>query len=221
MASPSGMLSATGRLRFTMVECEIATLGMIESYISFVAVEGDAGSVEVKVRRAVLGDAKDIARLHTHCWRVAYRGILPDGYLDALDSRRRFEMWQSIIGDSRLDDSPIFVAVDADNVVWGFASMGPTRDDDLSGLEFFEMYAIYVHPDLWRQGVGAQLLAAALCDLPTTAPGLTLWVLAENVIGRRFYHSHGFVADGESRFEEFDDTTLSELRYRRVISPNQ
>ena len=36
----------------------------------------------------------EAARLHTRIWQVAYRGMVPDEALDALDWRiRRDEMW--------------------------------------------------------------------------------------------------------------------------------
>jgi hypothetical protein len=36
------------------------------------------------LRRAEPADAMEVARVHVRSWQVAYRGLLPDAYLDGL-----------------------------------------------------------------------------------------------------------------------------------------
>ena len=42
-----------------------------------------------EIRRARPEDAEAVARVHVAGWRHAYRGLLPDDYLDGLDWRDR------------------------------------------------------------------------------------------------------------------------------------
>jgi GNAT superfamily N-acetyltransferase len=139
------------------------------------------------LRRAIAGDAEGIARVHTRSWQSAYKGILPDDFLDALRWESRIEAWSGIISTTQTTTNDIFVATDADSAVAGFASIGEVRDDDLISQMFFELQAIYVAPELWNQGVGRALMEVALTAMPPTTPGLSLWVLAANERGRRFY----------------------------------
>ena len=168
------------------------------------------------VRPAVPDDAEGIARVHTRSWQVAYRGVVPDAHLDGLSWQRRSEGWSQELAEPTLPRSSVLVAVD-EGVVVGFASVGSTRDDDLRSEGLFELYAIYVSPDKWGRGVGSSLLDAALQMVPAVAPGLTLWVLADNATGRRFYERHGFAGDGTTRLEQFGGRELLELRYRLAL----
>ena len=46
--------------------------------------KGAAKLYSVELRRAVPGDENEVAEVHVRSWQVAYRGLLPDAYLDAL-----------------------------------------------------------------------------------------------------------------------------------------
>ena len=56
------------------------------------AAPGLGGGLAITVRSARPGDAEAIAQLHVASWRVAYRGIVDDAYLDALDVGARAAM---------------------------------------------------------------------------------------------------------------------------------
>ena len=45
-------------------------------------------------------DAYGLAEMHVATWQVAYRGLLPDDYLDGLTVAARVERWQQILTDS-------------------------------------------------------------------------------------------------------------------------
>ncbi len=167
----------------------------------------------MEIRSAVSLDAEGIARVHTQSWQHAYRGVLSAEYLDALHWEQRYGMWNAALAEPTSPDKSIFVAVDTDGVVAGFASIGLTRDDDLRAHGFFELYTIYVAPASWRCGIGTMIMNSALDVVPTTAPGVTLWVLAENERGRRFYERHGFAFDGTSKVSPVGDRELEEVRY--------
>ena len=46
------------------------------------------------VRAAVASDAAAVARVHARSWRVAYRGLVPDAYLDGLSDDTWRERWE-------------------------------------------------------------------------------------------------------------------------------
>lgn len=163
------------------------------------------GTMEITVRSAMPEEAEAIARMHVRSWQAAYRGLFPDAYLDGLDWREWAERRRADIADG---DKQVRVAVDG-TVVLGFASFGPTRDDDLpAGTP--ELYGIYLDPDRWARGLGGCLLDA----LP---PGpLTLWVLADNERAIRFYTRHGFVPDGCTKEIDRGGHRAAQVRYRRA-----
>jgi hypothetical protein len=46
------------------------------------------------IRRATINDARAIAEVHVKSWQVAYRGLLPEDFLQNLSVERREEQWR-------------------------------------------------------------------------------------------------------------------------------
>jgi L-amino acid N-acyltransferase YncA len=111
-----------------------------------------------KVRKANAEDASGIALVHMRLWQVAYRGHMPDEFLDSLDAEKRTNMWREL---TQNPDKMVFVAEDSENNVVGFSALGPSRDPD-ADPNTAEVSAIYVHPEKWEKGIGRALLSASL-----------------------------------------------------------
>jgi len=165
-----------------------------------------------RIRPAELLDSEGIARVHTRSWQSAYRGLLPDEWLDALRWEDRKVRWDAIL--STTTRGKVFVAHNDMGKILGFASIGASRDDDIDQDKVHELYAIYLSPEYWGQGLGAALLYAAIKEVPDTAIRMELWVLEDNRRGRRFYENHGFSLDGATKLAEIDGYQLEEVRYR-------
>ena len=148
-------------------------------------------------------------------WRVGYEGLLPAGYLAGLSVERRAERWRTILADPAARGATL--VAELDSAIVGFASVGPSRDDD-AAPGAGELWCIYVDPGRWGAGVGHALQATALQRLRdaemTTA---SLWVLDGNQRATRFYERHGWVADGATKTDWRDDVRLDERRYRLTL----
>lgn len=165
-------------------------------------------------RRAVERDAEAIARLHIASWQNAYRGQLPDRFLDGLSMELggRTEFWRTHISTQSSARHEIWVS-DFDGDLLGFAALGPARRDDEAGSG--EIYALYVDPLRWSQGVGGSLLTHATGRLFREYSSAILWVLVSNVRARRFYERAGWALDSGTKIENLPDgTELREVRYR-------
>ena len=110
-------------------------------------------------------------------------------------------------------EAEVWVAVDDDGTVVGFASVGPYRRDRDSGDTAIdddggsdrdidgrvgEILAIYVDPARWGTGAGRALMDAVLSGL--AGRGLTeirLWVAEDNARARRFYERAALALDGQ------------------------
>ena len=168
----------------------------------------------IAVRAASLSDIDDIVDVHIATWKVAYRGQLPDEYLDGLDATRsrRPPIWQQAIGDPA---TRVAVA-ESDGHVVGFVSVG--RSDEPLPAGCGELYAIYVHPSAWDTGVGRALMTRALDDLRFLGySSAILWVLDSNTRARTFYERGGWRADGETKTETRPGVVLNEVRYARKL----
>jgi GNAT superfamily N-acetyltransferase len=168
------------------------------------------------VRRGTVDDAAGIAAVHVASWQVAYRGLLPTAFLDALSVADRQTRWSHTLANPgpRIDT---LVATLADRIV-GFAGVGlrrceNPRDDD------GELYAIYLHPDRWGHGIGFHLQSTALARLRelgfTTA---TLRVLSGNERAISFYRRTGWQENGATGVHTFlDGTRLPEIELHRQL----
>ena len=167
-----------------------------------------------RVRTAEAADRQAVAGVHVRSWQAAYRGLMPDAYLDGLDPDDRAARY-TFGSDDPVGQSTI-VCVE-DGIIDGFATMGPSRDTDLPHAG--EIYAIYVDPGSWGLGVGRLLMDAARWRLRHSGCAQALlWVLEGNARAQRFYEMDGWVLDGTRRSEERWDVTTDEIRYRRPLS---
>ncbi|MBK1881960.1 GNAT family N-acetyltransferase [Luteolibacter pohnpeiensis] len=167
-----------------------------------------------RVRKAETGDGKRIAEIQVGGWQSAYRGIIPDDYLNALNPEKRVTFWSQQADN---ESSDLFVTI-LGATVTGFCHLIPSRDDDGTGVA--EIAAIYVDPCAWRQGCGRQLCEAAFeAARRRGASSVTLWVLEANLLGRSFYEAIGFRTDGSTKSEERPGFLLEEVRYR--IDPSK
>ena len=150
--------------------------------------------------------------MHVAGWQAGYSGLLPPQYLAGLSVELRAERWRTILADAQAASTTL--VAELDGAVTGFASVGPSRDDD-AAPSTGELWGIYVDPQCWGTGVGHALHEAALQELrDARATGATLWVLQGNQRAAGFYERHGWTADGATKTDWRDDVRLDEVRYR-------
>ncbi|MCC2335625.1 GNAT family N-acetyltransferase [Cellulomonas wangsupingiae] len=167
---------------------------------------------EVTIRPATTDDAAAIAAVHIRSWQEAYAGIVPDDYLRSLDPAQRAERWAQRLAQGPADHVRTLVAESGGRML-GFASFGPSRDEDARRRER-EIYSIYLDPGTWGHGVARDLMRTVLAETGEHTP-MSLWVLADNARARHFYRRHGFAPDGVERLESVGGADLLEVRYRR------
>jgi GNAT superfamily N-acetyltransferase len=174
-------------------------------------VTGGPPAPAVIIRAALPADAPGVAHVHVASWRAAYVGIVPQPILDRLSVDRRQAFWERRLADP--GETRTFVAVREGRIV-GFAGTGRPADPE-HGPDTAELETIYLLPDAWRSGLGRLLMARAIDEL--AGPGFSsaiLWVLTDNVRGRRFYEALGWRADGAVKMLDFDGMPVEEMRYR-------
>lgn len=183
----------------------------------------------IEVRDATIDDADAIATAHIDGWRIAYRGLLPDAYLDAAEfATLRRDRWQAWTWQT-LPESQLFV-VTTDKRVVGFCHAGPERPQENcidsstgapapppTGKTRGEVYSFYLHPSAWGSGCAGALMSR--CESFLRDEGFTsamLWVMRDNPRARAFYEKAGWQVTGrESRYTPagVPEASLLELEY--------
>ncbi|MEV6996714.1 GNAT family N-acetyltransferase [Streptomyces sp. NPDC093982] len=169
----------------------------------------------VRIRLMTLADCDRVAEIRIGGWRTAYKGLIPQSYLDALDVARDAERRRGYF--SQADGSVVDLVAEQDGRIVGWACHGPYRDDEVRTGDA-ELYAIYVDPVRYGAGIGQALLQQAVRRC--TAAGharMLLWVLKDNDRARRFYERAGFRPDGAEEPFEVDGVEVPEVRYARAL----
>lgn len=142
--------------------------------------------------------------------------MMPDDYLDALSVPDRAEYWRRALAGTPRPPSATLVAVDHDETVVGFASVGAAAVDDSD--ERGELYALNVDPSVWGTGAAVALLEAVTQVLTEVGfVDAVLWVHPDNERARRFYEKAGWRSDELERVELVLGVEVPEIRYSRSL----
>ena len=156
-------------------------------------------------------DSCAIARAQVRSWQAAYEGLLPPEYLAGLSVEQRETLWREFISRG---EPQLLIARDGECIV-GFIAFGRCRDEDAEASQA-EIWAIYVVPSHWSQGLGARLWRQSRRRLEEQRyETVSLWVLTGNTRAIQFYAGVGFEPDEASRKEVvIGGRALEEIRYR-------
>lgn len=166
------------------------------------------------LRAALPMDAAAIARIHVAAWRAAYRGIVPQAHLDAMEVVKRAAYWEQAIASGK----PMVRVAQKGHDVIGWVAFDRSRDVD-QVVPTGEIWAIYLDPDWVARGVGRNLFGRACAELEHRAfAQLTVWVLARNERAARFYSLAGFAPQASStKTVTIGGKELQEVRYVRPL----
>lgn len=141
-----------------------------------------------RVRRAHVGDVPELARVQVDSWHAGYGDIIPAEELRKLSYSSASQRFTRVLGQGP-GGGVVHVFSDREGIA-GYTTVGrqPERRIRFRG----EIFEIYVHPSRWGEGIGRRLLGHAIWTLVEHRLNpVMLWVLTENVRGRRFYEACG------------------------------
>ena len=153
--------------------------------------------ITASIRPAETLDAIGLARVQIETWRDAYVGILPDDTLVGLDEMRAAVRWTRLVAGLEEPERLSVAVVEGDVVAFCHGGAGRRGVPEVFGTSdrMAEVYALYVDPSYQSLGLGRALLGHVAQGLESDGfDSLTVFTLATNRHGRRFYQSLGGVA---------------------------
>ena len=132
------------------------------------------------IRKAIEEDVKQIAEILVEDWKIAYRGIIDDNYLDSMSVEDRYQ-----IEVRRFREYT--VAVEG-NEVLGYA-WNQMMDDDVADCEII---ALYVRYSKRNNGIGKALMLDSMeLFRKSGKQTMIIWCLEDNHESRKFYEKMG------------------------------
>lgn len=161
----------------------------------------------MEIRRLRADDDRNaLSRIYEESWRFAYRGIIPQDYLDGIPKGQ----WAASADKPNIST----LVLVADSEMIGTTSFCPSRFEDMAG--WGEIVSVYLLPDHMGKGYGKMLFAEAVRGLEEMGfRDIFLWVLEENTNARRFYEKQGFVPNGKYLDDNIGGKPLREIQYVR------
>lgn len=139
----------------------------------------------MNIRKAVLSDAKGIAKVHVDSWRTTYANIIAEDYLNQLSYEKREQLWISAI-----PNGGVYVAENDEGIIVGFSSGGKERSGEYPGFSG-ELYAIYIFKEYQGRGLGKALVKPIIKELQDQQIDSMLVCVLEDNNSRLFYEALG------------------------------
>lgn len=160
-------------------------------------------------------------KVHGEAWRVAYEDLLPDSVLKRVTvapGPKTIDSWRERLPDENDPGAARAITIQGQIRGYVYVRWGDTKE--FVGPTEAGLKELYVHPDWWGAGIGTSLLGSAVAAVPDGVEGLALDALRGNDIGRSFYESRGFTAEGTSDIE-IGDQTYETVVYKRPIGDTE
>ncbi|SDB47607.1 Acetyltransferase (GNAT) family protein [Ruminococcaceae bacterium FB2012] len=149
-------------------------------------------------------DLTEISNVYEESWKYAYKGIIPQSYLDSIPKGR----WADSITRPGMSN----LVMTENGRIIGTAGFCRSRWESRS--DHGEIVSIYLLPGYIGKGYGGQLLQRCMDELRKQGfSRLLLWVLEENVRARRFYEKNGFICSEEYMQDNIGGKDLREVMY--------
>jgi ribosomal protein S18 acetylase RimI-like enzyme len=165
----------------------------------------------MRVRPAIREDALCVAAIHVASWQTAFRGLMPDEFLDSQSLDECKKGWERNIAEH---PGNLIVVEDRNGEVQGFSCNG-RRLPESSPISDYEgqIYGIHVSPAKKERGLGFLLMQASFDRLASLGyANAHLWTLEGNLRARRFYEGIGGRVIG-SAIKNFGGRELVEIAY--------
>lgn len=149
-------------------------------------------------------DRLAISKVYEESWKYAYKGIVPQDYLDSIPEGQ----WASHMEQ---EDRKNLVMVQ-NGIIIGTSGFGKSRMEEMDG--FGEIISLYFLTDYMGNGYGRLLLQTVVEELKKMGfDKVFLWVLEENRNARDFYEKCGFVQTERCLFSDIGGKKLKEVQY--------
>ncbi|NLV75522.1 MAG: GNAT family N-acetyltransferase [Tissierellia bacterium] len=168
--------------------------------------------IRIRIRKANTRDAVSMSIIHANSWRKAYKGLLPDEYLNKIQDTQ----WINMITKGLEDNTMNAWVATIEDIIIACTCVGNSRYKGYEGQ--LELISIYVLPEYWNLGAGSLLIEEVLeYAVNNKYKEVGLWVLDDNSQAIRFYEKKGFFNNGDTISCMIGENSSTEKRYIKKL----
>ena len=154
----------------------------------------------ITIRKGVYEDIPSIVDIKINGWKIAYKGIIDDEFLNSMKKETHIKRMQDNYKKTNI------VVAQVNNKVVGFCRYldNNSFSENIENADC-EIIALYVLPELKRQGIGTKMFNYVKRELKAKNKNhMVIWCLKENKNSKKFYEKMGgtIVAEKQATFED-------------------
>ena len=144
--------------------------------------------MNIKIRKAKIGDEKILAFIQTESWKNAFKDIISETDLEKYTNiTKAEEMYSRVIKENYAEN---FI-LEIDGKPHCIAAWSKARN--LAYSDSAELICIHSLCDNWGKGYGSIMLNHIINEIKSAGfKSVLLWVFEKNIRARKFYEKHGF-----------------------------
>ena len=147
-----------------------------------------------KIRKIEKKDSKEITHVVTVAWNEAYKGIVPDEFLEELKNN---EKERTEKGLSKFSDDNTTLVLEINNEVVGFSHYAEANQEKFP--DYGEIRALYIIGKYKGHGFGRKLVEESIKELKKMGFNkMIICCLRDNIPANKFYEHIGgeYIQDG-------------------------
>lgn len=165
------------------------------------------------IRYANKEDADTIALINSKSFQQAFKGIIPD---DFLDGRFSYESLRERLNKELDEGTTSNCIMYKDDIPVGMLTFMKDSYKERDESEI-DLGRIYLLPEYWGKNIGIEFIDWLCKELKNKGfVKVALWVVEENLRARKFYEKVGFAHDGEIRIIN-PGREIKEYRYTKQL----
>lgn len=161
----------------------------------------------MRIRQGNIQDAMALSHLLAKVWRVAYRDIFPQTFLDNIQD----DGWVAGFEQGLANPEATTLVAEENGKIIGMIAFGKGRDAERQ--EQAEIYAMNVQPEYQGQQIGSRLMGEALTLLGEQR--IYLKVAMKNVPAQQFYIKNGFSNSEQIQMRQIADFSFDEWVFEK------
>lgn len=148
--------------------------------------------ISVSVNDISIGKVPEVSAVLARCWRAAYKGVVDDAYLAALEDSH----WEEFLANSIDDKTTACIVAEDESQVVGVSIFGKSITEKYP--DDGEIIALYVLPEFIGQKIGHLLFEQAQQSIRAQGyRDCTICTFKQNIKAIRFYESRGYAVVSE------------------------